>query len=61
MLNFPTGYLLKLLQLEIQNKLKAINNVIDMLTGIIGDSKMLEKSKSGDKVKVNVVDGFPVL
>ncbi|KAG8224257.1 hypothetical protein J437_LFUL001637 [Ladona fulva] len=27
------------LQLEIQNKLKAINNVIDMLTGIIGDKK----------------------
>ncbi|GLH15840.1 Uncharacterized protein GBIM_20259 [Gryllus bimaculatus] len=27
------------LQLEIQNKLKAINNVIDMLTGIIGDEK----------------------
>lgn len=29
------------LQVEIQNKLKAINNVIDMLTGIIGDNKEL--------------------
>lgn len=33
------------LQVEIQNKLKAINNVIDMLTGIIGDSKELAQKR----------------
>ncbi|XP_071442050.1 zinc finger matrin-type protein CG9776-like isoform X2 [Hetaerina americana] len=33
------------LQLEIQNKLKAINNVIDMLTGIIGDKKDKKEEK----------------
>ncbi|KAJ9579570.1 hypothetical protein L9F63_004755, partial [Diploptera punctata] len=38
------------LQLEIQNKLKAINNVIDMLTGIIGDKDQLDdKRKASHK------------
>ncbi|PSN44338.1 hypothetical protein C0J52_11112 [Blattella germanica] len=46
------------LQMEIQNKLKAINNVIDMLTGIIGDKDQQDVKKIGkashkdpDKVK----------
>lgn len=37
------------LQLEIQNKLKAINNVIDMLTGIIGDNEEKCAVKGGHK------------
>ncbi|PNF20626.1 hypothetical protein B7P43_G04256 [Cryptotermes secundus] len=41
------------LQLEIQNKLKAINNVIDMLTGIIGDKeeKYMGKGSHRDEPK----------
>ncbi|XP_069674075.1 serine/arginine repetitive matrix protein 2-like isoform X2 [Periplaneta americana] len=36
------------LQLEIQNKLKAINNVIDMLTGIIGDKGIIDEKRKGN-------------
>ncbi|XP_008554753.1 zinc finger matrin-type protein CG9776 [Microplitis demolitor] len=43
------------LQVEIQNKMKSINNVIDMLTGIIGDKATVEdlkvKYKSESPVK----------
>ncbi|XP_068627841.1 zinc finger matrin-type protein CG9776 isoform X2 [Battus philenor] len=36
------------LQLEIQNKLKTINNVVDMLNGIIGEEPHVEKSDSDE-------------
>lgn len=49
-------FLLCSIQVEIQNKLKAIHNVIDMLTGIIGDSKEQAQKMvelDGDKVSPN--------
>lgn len=39
-----------LLQIEIQNKMKSIHNVIDMLTGIIGDKVTVEDLKNKFKL-----------
>ncbi|KAL2740580.1 zinc finger matrin-type protein CG9776-like [Vespula squamosa] len=41
------------LQIEIQNKMKSIHNVIDMLTGIIGDKATVDDLKSKFKVELN--------
>lgn len=42
-----------LLQIEIQNKMKSIHNVIDMLTGIIGDNVTIDDLKSKFKLELN--------
>lgn len=41
------------LQIEIQNKMKSIHNVIDMLTGIIGDKATVDDLKSKFKLEIN--------
>ncbi|KAL6427590.1 hypothetical protein ACFW04_008814 [Cataglyphis niger] len=41
------------LQVEIQNKMKSIHNVIDMLTGIIGDEVTVDDLKSKFKLELN--------
>lgn len=41
------------LQIEIQNKMKSIHNVIDMLTGIIGDKVTVDDLKSKFKPELN--------
>lgn len=40
-------------QIEIQNKMKSIHNVIDMLTGIIGDKATVDDLKSKFKLELN--------
>lgn len=41
------------LQIEIQNKMKSIHNVIDMLTGIIGDKATVDDLRSKFKLEIN--------
>lgn len=41
------------LQIEIQNKMKSIHNVIDMLTGIIGDKVTVDDLKSKFKLELS--------
>ncbi|XP_066588069.1 zinc finger matrin-type protein CG9776-like [Prorops nasuta] len=41
------------LQVEIQNKMKSIHNVIDMLTGIIGDKATVDDLKNKFKLDLN--------
>lgn len=41
------------LQIEIQNKMKSIHNVIDMLTGIIGDKVTVDDLKSKFKPELS--------
>lgn len=41
------------LQIEIQNKMKSIHNVIDMLTGIIGDKVTVDDLKNKFKLELS--------
>lgn len=47
------------LQIEIQNKMKSIHNVIDMLTGIIGDKATVDELKSKFKLEISKCSRSP--